>query len=91
MQSFGGRVVSVPTTVESRYQIDARSVEQAWTESTSALMVATPSNPTGTSVPFDELTAICEFARERGAWRIIDEIYLNLSTQVRTAVRRGAS
>lgn len=42
-------------------------------------MVATPSNPTGTSVPFDELTAICEFARERGAWRIIDEIYLNLS------------
>ena len=79
VQSFGGRVVSVPTTVESRYQIDARSVEQAWTESTSALMVATPSNPTGTSVPFGELTAICEFARERGAWRIIDEIYLNLS------------
>ncbi|PPF42209.1 aminotransferase [Pseudoclavibacter sp. AY1F1] len=79
VQSFGGRVVSVPTTVASRYQIDAGSVAQAWTEHTSALMVATPSNPTGTSVPFDELTAMCEFARARGAWRIVDEIYLNLS------------
>jgi aspartate/methionine/tyrosine aminotransferase len=41
-------------------------------------MIATPSNPTGTSVPPDELRAICACAREHGAWRIVDEIYLNL-------------
>lgn len=79
VESFGGRVVSAPSTVGSRYQLDLASVRAAWSEHTNALMVATPSNPTGTSIPFDELEAICALARERGAWRIVDEIYLNLS------------
>ena len=42
-------------------------------------MMASPSNPTGTSIPFDELTAICDLARSRDAWRIVDEIYLDLA------------
>ncbi|PPF75665.1 aminotransferase class I/II-fold pyridoxal phosphate-dependent enzyme [Pseudoclavibacter sp. Z016] len=79
VESFGGRVVGVPTSIESRYQLDVSSVEAVWGERTSSIMVATPSNPTGTSVPFEELGALCAFARERGAWRIVDEIYLNLS------------
>jgi aspartate/methionine/tyrosine aminotransferase len=54
-------------------------VAEAWTERTRAVMVATPSNPTGTSIPFGELQKICAYAHERQAWRIIDEIYLNLS------------
>ena len=79
VESFGGRVVTVPTTASTRFQLDAASVDAAWTERTGAVMIATPSNPTGTSIPFDELTAICDLARDRGAWRIVDEIYLNLS------------
>lgn len=77
--SVGGRVVTVPTTAATRFQLDAPGVAAAWTERTSAVMVATPSNPTGTSIPFDELAAICDLARQRGAWRIVDEIYLDLS------------
>ncbi|MGA4668663.1 aminotransferase class I/II-fold pyridoxal phosphate-dependent enzyme [Propionibacteriaceae bacterium Y1923] len=77
--SFGGQVVTVPTTAETRFQLDRAGLEAAWTERTSAVMVATPSNPTGISIPYDELTAICELARDRGAWRIVDEIYLNLA------------
>ena len=42
-------------------------------------MIATPSNPTGTAVTLDELDKMCAFAREKQAWRIIDEIYLDLS------------
>ena len=42
-------------------------------------MIATPSNPTGTSIPYAELVAICDLARSRDAWRIVDEIYLDLS------------
>jgi aspartate/methionine/tyrosine aminotransferase len=79
VQTFGGRVVWVPTTADSRYQLTAGAVNAAWTEKTTAVMVASPSNPTGTSVPFEELTAICSLARERGAWRIVDEIYLDLA------------
>ncbi|MFJ2210874.1 pyridoxal phosphate-dependent aminotransferase [Streptomyces sp. NPDC101062] len=79
VESFGARVTLVPTTAETRFQLDAASVRASWTENTRGVMVATPSNPTGTSVPAEELEAICRLARERGAWRLIDEIYLDLS------------
>jgi aspartate/methionine/tyrosine aminotransferase len=79
IEAFGGRIKTVPTTPGTRYQLDTSSVARAWTDRTAAVMIATPSNPTGTSVPFGELTALCAQARERGAWRIVDEIYLNLA------------
>jgi aspartate/methionine/tyrosine aminotransferase len=79
VESFGARVTLVPTTAHTRFQLDAASVRSHWTDRTSGVMIATPSNPTGTSVPPDELAAICRLARERAAWRIVDEIYLNLS------------
>ncbi|NBM15831.1 pyridoxal phosphate-dependent aminotransferase [Streptomyces sp. GC420] len=78
-ESFGAKVGLVPTTAATRFQLDAASVRSSWTDRTRGVMIATPSNPTGTSVPADELAAICAYARERGAWRIVDEIYLNLS------------
>lgn len=78
-ESFGARVTLVPATAESRFQLDAASVRASWTDHTRGVMVATPSNPTGTSVPAGELAAICDFARERGAWRLVDEIYLELA------------
>jgi aspartate/methionine/tyrosine aminotransferase len=78
VESFGARVTLVPTTAEGRYQLTASSVRSSWTERTRGVMAATPSNPTGTSVPTGELAAICEAARERDAWRLVDEIYLDL-------------
>jgi aspartate/methionine/tyrosine aminotransferase len=79
VESFGADVTLVPTTAETRFQLNASSVRSSWTDRTRGVMIATPSNPTGTSVPADELAAICELARERGAWRLVDEIYLDLS------------
>ena len=79
VETFGGRVLLAPTTASSRYQLDLEAMEAAWTSSTSAVMLATPSNPTGTSIPPTELARICAGAAERDAWRIVDEIYLGLS------------
>ena len=79
LASFGATVNLIPTTAATRFQLDAAAVRSAWTAKTRGLMVATPSNPVGTSVPPSELAAICDCARQHGAWRIIDEIYLNLS------------
>ena len=78
LSSFGAQVKLVTTDAASRFQLDAASVRANWTERTQGLMIATPSNPTGTSVPPEELRAICDWAREKDAWRIVDEIYLNL-------------
>ncbi|MEV1242147.1 pyridoxal phosphate-dependent aminotransferase [Nonomuraea sp. NPDC050022] len=79
VESFGARVTLIPATAETRFQLDAASVKENWTDRTRGIMIATPSNPTGTSAPAGELAAICELARERDAWRLVDEIYLNLS------------
>lgn len=79
VDSFGGRVVSVETTVATRFQLDRQLVERAWSDDTRAVMIASPSNPTGTSIDYDELAAICAYARSHGAWRVVDEIYLNLA------------
>jgi len=79
LESFGARVKLVPTDAATRYQLSSVSVREHWSDKTRGLMVATPSNPTGTSVRPRELAAICNWAREHNAWRIVDEIYLGLS------------
>lgn len=79
LSGFGANVRLVPTTAASRFQLDLGAVQRHWSTRTQGLMLATPSNPTGTSVPAAELAALCNWARRHGAWRIIDEIYLNLS------------
>ncbi|MBG0564696.1 aminotransferase class I/II-fold pyridoxal phosphate-dependent enzyme [Actinoplanes sp. NEAU-A11] len=79
IESFGGIVRLVPTTPETRFQLDTDSVRTHWTKQTRGVMVATPSNPTGTSIPTGELAAICRLARVHGAWSIVDEVYLEMS------------
>jgi aspartate/methionine/tyrosine aminotransferase len=79
MLGFGANVKLVPTNVQSKFQVDLQSIQKYWGENTQGLLIATPSNPTGTAIDYDELCAICDFAKSKNAWRIIDEIYLNLS------------
>jgi aspartate/methionine/tyrosine aminotransferase len=79
LSSFGARVKLIPTTAETRFQLSEALVREHWTDHTTGLMIATPSNPTGTSVNEHELASICRFAREKNAWRIVDEIYLGLT------------
>src|SRR5690606_20428215 len=63
LSSFGAQVKLVPTTPASRFQLDAQLVREHWTAATRGLLVATPSNPTGTSIPTAELAGICQWAR----------------------------
>ncbi|WP_432541764.1 aminotransferase class I/II-fold pyridoxal phosphate-dependent enzyme [Kineococcus sp. SYSU DK002] len=79
VSTFGGRALTLPTGPDQRYQLSVGALRDAWTDRTSAVMVASPSNPTGTSVPAAELAAICAEAARRDAWRIVDEIYLDLA------------
>ena len=74
-----GLVVLVETSAESRFQLDARAVEAAWTPRTRGVLLASPSNPTGTSIDADEMRRIVAAVRQRGGFAIVDEIYLGLS------------
>jgi aspartate/methionine/tyrosine aminotransferase len=74
-----GRAVLLPTTAAERYQLSADKVEAAWNERTRGVLLASPSNPTGTSIAPDELRRILDVVRARGGLTLIDEIYLGLS------------
>ena len=74
-----GRAVLVPTTAAERYQLSSDKVQAAWTDKTRGVLLASPSNPTGTSIAPDELRRIHDVVRGKGGLTIIDEIYLGLS------------
>lgn len=74
-----GTAVLIPTTAEERFQLTAAKVEAHWTDRTRGVLLASPSNPTGTSIAPDELRRIHEVVRGHGGITLIDEIYLGLS------------
>ena len=78
-----GRSVLIPTTAEERFQLTRAKVAQAWTDKTRGVLLASPSNPTGTSIAPEELQSIHEFVHSRGGITLIDEIYLGLSYEQR--------
>jgi aspartate/methionine/tyrosine aminotransferase len=81
-----GTAVLIPTTAAERFQLSAAKVQSAWrkknssqTGSTRGVMLASPSNPTGTSIHPDELRQIHEVVSHHGGITLVDEIYLGLS------------
>jgi len=79
VSSFGGKPVLVPAGSEERYQLSAAHVEGHWNERTRGVLVASPSNPTGTSMTPEQLRGMLAAVRARGGFAIIDEIYQGLS------------
>ena len=74
-----GQAVLVPTTAAERYQLSAAKVQEHWGAKTRGVLLASPSNPTGTSIHPDELRRIHSFVSGKGGITLLDEIYLGLS------------
>ena len=70
-----GDPVSIPVGALTNYQLTAELVSQGWKTRTKGVLLATPSNPTGTMVPPGELAAIAAEAQRRGGVCFVDEIY----------------
>lgn len=74
-----GDAVLIPTTAAERYQLTAAKVQEHWGPRTRGVLLASPSNPTGTSIHPDELRRIHAFVQAQGGITLLDEIYLGLS------------
>ena len=74
-----GIATLIPTGAAERYQLSAEQVETHWGDNTRGVLLASPSNPTGTSIDPAELRRIHEVVKARGGVTIVDEIYLGLS------------
>lgn len=68
----------LPTNAASRFQPDPESVATAWTPHTRGVLLASPSNPTGTSITPLALQRIVDTVRQHGGVTLVDEIYLGL-------------
>ena len=77
--AFDGVARLIPSDAKDRFQLSTRMVEDNWRTATRGVLVASPSNPTGTSIAEDELRGIIAAVRARGGFAIVDEIYLELS------------
>ena len=75
---LGGIPRLVPVGAETGYQLTADHLESAWQPDVKVVMVASPSNPTGTLLGADELGRLYRAVRERGASLLVDEIYQGL-------------
>ncbi len=74
-----GDPVGIPVGPETNYQLSADLIERAWSPRTRGVLIASPSNPTGTQVPPAELRDIADTVARLEGRLIVDEIYLGLT------------
>lgn len=77
--AFDGHARLIPTGPKQRYQLTEGMVREHWTCATRGVLLASPSNPTGTSIPRTELEGIVRTVREHAGFVLVDEIYQGLS------------
>ncbi|MFZ4518542.1 MAG: pyridoxal phosphate-dependent aminotransferase [Microthrixaceae bacterium] len=75
----GGVPVVLPTTEDTEFRVTVEQLEAARTPRTKALVFVSPSNPTGSVYPAEEMAAIGRWALEHGVIVLTDEIYEHLT------------
>jgi aspartate aminotransferase len=75
IQLAGGVTVSVAASPDDGFVPDPEAIAAAITARTKAILVNSPSNPTGAVYPEGILRAIAELCEEHGLWLISDELY----------------
>lgn len=76
--AFDGTSRMIASGPEHRFQLSADMVSENWGEATCGVLLASPSNPTGTSIDEDELRKIVAIVRDKQGFTIVDEIYHGL-------------
>jgi aspartate/methionine/tyrosine aminotransferase len=77
--AFNGRPVLIPSGPADRFQLSAAMVAANWNDQTRGVLLASQSNPTGTSMTRDQLAQTIAAVRERGGFSLVDEIYQGLT------------
>ena len=79
VQFTGGKPVFVETSEADNFRVTAKMIEAAVTDRTKAIILNTPSNPSGAIIPKEDLYAIVRMAHERGIYVWLDECYAYLN------------
>lgn len=76
--AFDGQAKMIASGPEHRFQLSADMVRANWSAQTRGVLLASPSNPTGTSIGEGELRRIVDVVHEQKGFTIVDEIYNGL-------------
>jgi len=79
VRTMEGEAINIPVGADTAYQLTAQLVEKYWTAKTAAVLIASPSNPTGTLIDHGELQRIHAVVKAHGGLLIVDEIYHGLT------------
>jgi aspartate aminotransferase len=84
IQYAGGKVVLVESKEEENFRITPKMIEAAITPKTKAIILNTPSNPSGAVVSAEDLEGIVRLAHKRGIYLLLDEcyVYLNFTGEI---------
>ena len=74
----GGVPVAAPLLEERGFSFDLDFLADHMGDKTKLLIINSPSNPTGGTIPREDLEAIAQLAIERDVWVMADEIYGDL-------------
>lgn len=74
----GATPVIVPTREEDGFRLQPEALERALSSRTKAVILCTPSNPTGAAYSERHLLPLLEVLRRTDAYVIVDEIYADL-------------
>lgn len=88
---LGGEPQVVNVDAKTDYQLTAAQVEQHWDAQTRGLMLASPSNPTGTLISDQALADITAMVVQKKGRLIVDEIYHGLTYSEKTRPRSALS
>ena len=71
------KTIQVPLDYDdqSGWSFNLENLFEKCTEKTKAILVVTPSNPTGWMMPKEDMRRLMDFARERKIWVVSDEVY----------------
>jgi aspartate aminotransferase len=78
VKMLGATPVLVDTREEDGWKLSPAKLEQALTPRTKAVVLCSPSNPTGAAYTEAETRALCDVLRRHDCWLIVDEIYAEL-------------
>jgi aspartate aminotransferase len=85
----GGKPVFVESSEAENFRVTAKMIEAAITDRTKAIILNTPSNPSGAVIPTEDLYAIVRLAHKLGIYVLLDECYVYLDFS--GAIVSGAS
>ncbi|HEX3436412.1 MAG TPA: pyridoxal phosphate-dependent aminotransferase [Pseudacidobacterium sp.] len=78
IQYAGGKVVYLETDEAENFRVTAEAVEKLITPRTKAIILNSPSNPTGSVIAPADLERIVKLAHDRGIYLLLDECYVYL-------------